>query len=274
MYIKKALCLILTLCTIITAAALTGCEESKESVEGSDNTSFLETDVNYSKYSSTMLYDTIYNLYTGETSLDGKTVKIRSDYGAYYDYTTNSVKYVIEIYDATACCAAFYELRFADGSSLPAIGSRIEIVGTVYGSGSTGYIEVTAWTLINGSFDTAEIDIDATQMSLSDLEDFLDKINTVSNQYSGQTVRIFGHYEKNSGGYSYVKGFKSSSMSDTLTTIWGFELYSDSVEYPEVTAGYLNCYEIIGTITTYTASDGTWPCIKVQSIRVVNNYYI
>ncbi|MBR2460788.1 MAG: hypothetical protein IKB34_06135 [Clostridia bacterium] len=263
----KLICILTLLCTVATAV-LSGCGGSG-TVSGKDNTSGIKVDVDYSRYSDTMLYDAMQK-FASDSDLLGKTVKIRAEYGGVFDFTKNTYINVIEQFDATACCAAYYQLKLGEGVEKPHIGSEIEIVGTF----EKGYINVSALTLVKGNFDTTKVDVDAANMSRDDLTAFLDTIKLPNNEYKGKTVRICGHYAKSKDGFHYLVGYESSLMSNQLTSTWSFEIHSDSVEFPEINDNYIYAYEIIGTVSTYTVDNGTWPCIEIISFRPITTYNV
>lgn len=247
-------------------ATVSGCASDSKPI-GDDNTSALAVDLDYSKYSASMLYDTI-NKFSADSEHNGKTVKIKAEYGGFYNSATNTYINVIEKFDSTACCAAFYQVVLAEGITKPAIGSTVEIVGTF----ENGFISVSALTLYKGSFDNTAIDIDASNMTRSDLDQFLKTIKSVPNEYTGKTVRICGHYAKSSDGFSYVVGYEQNALGGNLTAIWDFEVHSETVEFPVITDNYMNSYEIIGTVSSYQTAGQTWPCIEVQSIRPITTF--
>ena len=259
-----AVCLAALLLFSALSMPMLGC--SNEKPIGEDNTSATAVDLDYSKYSATMLYDVMSKL-SAKTHM-GQTVKIRGDFGAVYNFATNSYINVIEQYDATACCAAYYEVRLADGVDRPAIGSRIEMVGVF----EANYIKITAITLFKGKIDNTVPEIDAANMSKSELNTFLSTIKSTTNQYTGKTVRICGHYGS-SNGLSFVVGYKENALTNKLESDWSYELHSSTVEFPKVTDNSLRAYEIIGTVSSYTDADGkAWPCIEVTSIRSITTY--
>lgn len=253
---------------LLTAVAATvcGCGGANRPI-GEDNTSAIKTDLDYSKYSASMVYDTI-NKFSSADNL-GKTVKIRAEYGGFFSFPDNSYINVIEKFDSTACCAAYYQVILAEGITTPAIGSTVEIVGTF----EEGFISVSALTLYSGSFDATTVDVDASKMSVSELNSFLATIKTVPNEYTDKTVRICGHYAfSEKDGFRYLVGYEENALSGKLTTTWDFEIHSETVAFPETIDNYLNCYEVIGKISSYQLAGQTWPCIEVQSIRPITTY--
>ena len=134
------------------------------------------------------------------------------------------------------------------------------------------YIKVTAITLLNGEIDNTVPEIDASNMTKSELTAFLSAIKNTQNQYTGKTVRICGHYGSNKD-LSYVVGYKQNTVSNKLESEWSFELYSSTVKFPEISDNYIHTYEIIGTVSSYTDTNGSvWPCIDVKSIRPITTY--
>lgn len=234
-------------------------------------------DLDYSRYSDTMLYDTIGKLQSGEISAEGKNIKLRAEYGAYYDFNTNSFVNVIEKYDATACCAAYLELRFPDTIAKPVLGSSIEIVGTVRGSGKSGYIDVTAMTTISipnsaSSATEPKFDLDTTTLSASELKSLVGELGKIGNSHTGKTVRVCGSYDMSADGYSYLVGYQKNAIGSNVTSIWNIELHSSKLEFPSATPGYVNCYEVIGTVSSYVEGGIKYACIEVESILPINNY--
>ena len=120
-------------------SALTGCADANAPIS-EDVTSGVSVDLDYSMYSSTMLYDTMAQ-FSGSSQHLGKTVKIRAEYGAVFDFSSNNFVTVVEQYDATACCAAYYPIVLGDGVRQPALGSEMEMIGTF----SDGYITVSVF---------------------------------------------------------------------------------------------------------------------------------
>lgn len=250
------------------ASALTSCGESTGPIT-EDVTSSVSVDLDYSSYSSTMLYDTMAR-FQGSSEHLGKTVKIRADYGAVYDFSSNSFVNVVEQYDATACCAAYYPIVLGEGVKQPALGSEMEMVGTF----SDGYITVSAITLFSGSFDDTKIDINAANMSAADVVSFTNKVRTLNNSYVGQTVRICGHYALSQDGFSYLIGYEEGD-GGKLNSTWSVEIHSENVEFPEFNDNYLHAFEVIGTVSSYKTEDGKeWPCIEVQSLRPITTYTV
>ena len=253
--------------TVSGSAFLTGCSGEKEVTE--DVTSSVNVDLDYSKYSSTMLYDTMAKFST-DTSLFGKTVKIRAEYGAVFDFSSNSFINVVEQYDATACCAAYYPIELAEGVKQPALGSKMEMVGTF----GNGHIVVTGITLYSGGFDDTNIDINAAEMSPVEIINFATKVRTLNNEYVGKTVRICGHYSMSQDGFSYLVGYQDGE-NDKLQSTWSMEIHSENVTFPEITDNYIRAYEVIGVVSSYKTPDGKeWPCIEVQSIRPITTYTV
>ena len=264
---NRAIATVLTVILIVSLAAnLCGCGAASGPIS-EDTTSSIRVDLDYSKYSASMLYDTI-NKFSADSVHNGKTVKIKAEYGGFYNSATNTYINVIEKFDSTACCAAYYQVVLAEGITKPAIGSTVEIVGTF----DNGFISVSALTLYSGSFDDTVIDIDASNMTRSDLDTFLKTIKSTPNEYTGKTVRICGHYAKSNDGFSYVVGYEQNAMGGNLTSIWDFEVHSETVEFPVFTDNYLNAFEIIGTVSSYQTAGQTWPCIEVQSIRPITTF--
>jgi len=256
--------------TLGGVAHMTGCTARSNGGEPitEDVTSDVAVELDYSLYSSTMLYD-VMTKFSGNSDLLGKTVKIHADYGAVFDFSSNSFVNVIEQYDATACCAAYYPLEFDEGIKVPALGSEIEMVGTF----CDGYISVSAVTLYSGSFDETEININAANMSSDDIKNFTNKIRALKNDYVGQTVRICGHYSKSSDGFLWLVGYEGDNSSATPT--WSVEIHSESVSFPEIKDKYIRAYEVIGTVSSYKTPDGKeWPCIEVQSIRPITTFTV
>lgn len=261
-----ATALALTL-TLGGASAFTGCGSGSGPIT-EDVTSTVAVDLDYSMYSSTMLYDTMAQ-FSGSSQHMGKTVKIRAEYGAVFDFSSNSFVNVVEQYDATACCAAYYPIVLNDGVKQPALGSSMEMVGTF----GDGYISVSAITLFSGSFDDTAIDIDAANMSTTDITTLTTKIRTLKNDYVGQTVRICGHYALSQDGFSYLIGYDENG--NELKSTWSVEIHSESVEFPEINDNYIHAYEVIGTVSSYKTPDGNeWPCIEVKSIRPITTYSV
>lgn len=190
--------------SLLLSSSLISCKDDSDDNEdliGEDNTSQITVDLDYSLFSDTMLYDTIAMIQDGKSSAEGKTIKIRAEYGAYYDFNSNTFYNVIEKYDATACCAAYLELRFPDEIARPVLGSRIEIVGTVCDNGK-----------------------------------------------------------------------QKNAIGSNVTSTWNIELHSDKVEFPSATTGYVNCYEIIGTISSYIEGGTKYACIEVETILPISTY--
>jgi len=214
-----------------------------------------------------MLYDVMTKF--SDKSNIGKTVKIRAEFGAVYNYATNTYINVIEQYDATACCAAYYEIRLADGIDRPAIGSKIEMVGVF----ESGYIKVNELTLIDGEIDNTVPEIDAANMPKAELISFLSDIKSVNNEHKDKTVRICGHYGMNNG-LSFIVGYKQDT-GNKVKAEWNYELHSDNVELPTINDTYIHTYEVIGTVSSYKdSSGGVWPCIEVKSIRPITTYLL
>ena len=271
---KKSLISLLLLLTLLLSFAPAGCGKGEE-VIGEDNTSALSVDLDYSKLSDTMLYDTMTTFVTKDFDGYGKTVKIRAEYGAYFNFEKNEYYNVIEKFDATACCAAYYEVRLADGVQTPAIGSRVEIVGKFVGADGGGYIDVTALTLYSGGLDASVPDIDTADLSLTELQAFLGQAGVVGNQHTGKTVRLCGHYAYNEKeDLHFLVGYKKNPVSGQLSTTWSIELHSETVQFPKITDNYVYAYEIIGTVSSYTVENATYPCIEVSSVRLVTNFTV
>lgn len=254
--------------TVSGASALTGCGSGSGPIT-EDVTSSVAVDLDYSMFSTTMLYDTMAQ-FSGSSEHFGKTVKIRAEYGAVFDFSSNSFTHVVEQYDATACCAAYYPITLDEGVKQPALGSKMEMVGTF----KDGYIAVSAITLYSGGFDETKIDINAANMSTSDVTAFTNKVRTLKNEYVGQTVRLCGHYALSQDGFSYLIGYDEGS-DGKLNSTWSVEIHSESVEFPEINDNYVRAYEVIGTVSSYKTEDGKeWPCIEVQSIRAITTYTV
>ena len=254
--------------TVGCASALTGCSENSGPVT-EDVTSAVAVELDYSMYSSTMLYDTMAQ-FSATSQHMGKTVKIRAEYGAVFDFSTNSFVNVVEQYDATACCAAYYPIVLGDGVKKPALGSKMEMVGTF----SDGYITVSAITLFSGCFEDTEIDVNATAMSATEIVKFTNTVRSLNNSYVGQTVRISGHYAMSQDGFSYLIGYEEGSEGK-LNSTWSVEIHSETVEFPEINDNYVRAYEVVGTVSSYKTPDGNeWPCIEVKSIRAITTYSI
>lgn len=264
--------------SLLLSSSLISCKDDSDDNEdliGEDNTSQITVDLDYSLFSDTMLYDTIAMIQDGKSSAEGKTIKIRAEYGAYYDFNSNTFYNVIEKYDATACCAAYLELRFPDEIARPVLGSRIEIVGTVCDNGK--YIDVTAMTIVSipdnvSSASETKFDIDTTTLSVSELKSLIGEFGNIGNSYTGKTVRICGGYEMSKDGYSYLVGYQKNAIGSNVTSTWNIELHSDKVEFPSATTGYVNCYEIIGTISSYIEGGTKYACIEVETILPISTY--
>lgn len=255
--------------TFSGVSAFSGCGTAEGPVSD-DVTSSVTVDYDYSAYSTTMLYDTMTKFSTSSEYL-GKTVKIRADYGAIFDFSSNNFVHVVEQYDATACCAAYYPIVLGEGVQQPALGSQMEMIGTF----CDGYINVTAITLFSGGFDDTKIDINAANMSTAEVTALTTKIRTLNNEYVGQTVRLCGHYAKSEDGFSYLLGYDEGE-GDKLKSTWSVEIHtSGSVEFPTINDNYIHAYEVIGTVSSYKTPDGKeWPCIEVKSIRPITTYTV
>ena len=254
--------------TLGGASALAGCTSNDGPIT-EDVTSAIAVDLDYSMYSTTMLYDTMAR-FSGSSEHLGKTVKIKADYGAVFDFSSNTFTYVVEQYDATACCAAYYPIVLEEGVKQPALGSAMEMVGTF----AEGYITVSAITLYSGGFDDTEIDINAANMTATEIVSFTNKVRALKNDYVGQTVRICGHYAMSQDGFSYLVGYEEGD-GGKLDSTWSVEIHSSSVEFPVINDNYIHAYEIIGTVSSYKTDDGKeWPCIEVQSIRPITTYTV
>lgn len=254
---KRILCLLLTACTLLVALPqLIACGDSDT--------------LDYRLFTDTMVYDEINKLSTGELSADGKTIMLKAELGAYYVFSENRFMTVIEKYDATACCAAYYELRFSDAAARPTLGSSIEISGTVHGTGSEGYIEVTECKTVSGA-PAASADIDTTAFTSEELTEFLETCSATGNEYIGKTVRICGGYEPERL-ISYYRTQSGKIYAKKLAVV-----HSDALELPQVDTGYMNCYEIVGIIEAprleISDQKSVWyPCISITQISAVNNY--
>lgn len=255
--------------TLGGASALTGCSSNNGPIT-EDVTSTVAVDLDYSMYSTTMLYDTMAR-FSADSEHVGKTMKIRADYGAVFDFHTNTFTPVVEQYDATACCAAYYPIELAEGVRRPALGSKMEMIGTFNGS----CINVTAITLYSGSFDDTEIEINVANMLAEDARSFISQAKALNNEYTGMTVRVCGHYSKSNDGFYYIVGGDSEGGDGKLNSMWDIELHSSTVELPDFTDNYIHAYEVIGKISSYKTEDGKeWPCIEVQSIRPITTYTV
>lgn len=255
--------------TVGGASALTGCSSDSGPIT-EDVTSNVAVDLDYSMFSTTMLYDTMARFSPNSEHM-GKTMKIRADYGAVFDFCTNTFTPVVEQYDATACCAAYYPIELAENVKRPALGSRMEMIGTFNGD----RITVTAITLYSGCFDDTEIEIDVANMLSDHAKEFVKNVGRLNNEYVGKTVRICGHFAKSNDGFYYVQGGDTTAGDNSLNPIWSIEIHSNNIDFPEITGNYIRAYEVIGTVSSYKTEDGKeWPCIEVQSIRPITTYTV
>ncbi len=221
-----------------------------------------------------MTYDTLASLASGEINADGKVIKIRAELGAYYNFKTNGYTTVIEKYDATSCCAVYYEVRFPDDITLPPLGSEILISGTAHGVGESGYIDVNTLDTVSLSATVTDVDIDTVAFTAEELAEFIEACAVDNNEYIGKTVRICGGYES-----SYLLRYYHDTQKDKYLANKHALLHSDTLEFPEVDPRYMNCYEIVGVIEAphHEISDGVaydHPRINVTRILPINQYTV
>lgn len=256
---KRIIALTLTLLCVFIPS-FTACDSGTEGLD-------LDVDCNFTGLSTSELYGTVSAMMTNPADLAGKTVGITAQYSTVYNYTENKCETPIIIaLDPTNCCDAYCEVRLPDGST-PELGETATFVGTFKtekrGGSEYGYIDVSE--VMRDKKTSEKYDIDAVTMTADELNSMITAYGTnyKTSELNRKTVRIFGHYTVNEGGYNFLCGLKEAENGSCKTT-YGIELLvPEGITLPTSTG--VNTVEITGTFSYYTEGTSTFACINVTS---------
>ncbi len=256
----------LIILSIILALALASCDTSSEQPEiGDGKTHGTMTDNVDLDLSSLDAYNTLVAFMTNPSDYTGKTIKVKATSSVLYNFSANSVTHIMLGYDPTACCNAYYPISTSDGIYPP------NDTETVFEGmfESDGYIDVSGYSASDS--EPRRVDIDALDMSASELKDFIDRFSSeqASSEFYGKSIRIFGHFEQ-SGGYYYFFGLDESGRQT-----WAIEAYepTGSVKIPIAAQYVLNPVELIGTLSVYYENGIAYPCISVTDANHVEGIF-
>lgn len=124
---------------MLLCISLIGCGKT-ETVSGeSDEVTVKETepwsnvDIDFTVFSSAVVYSEVCNMLTAPENYVGRVVKIRGNFGVYTN-SDNTMKYFsVDVADATACCQQGLEFIWTGEHSFPndypATGTEIEVTG-------------------------------------------------------------------------------------------------------------------------------------------------
>ncbi len=138
---KKSLLLaLLSLCVTLVCYALWQNENAK----------VVQTDVDLTHFSSTMIYAKVFDMLQSPESYEGKRVKMHGTFGV-FEYEENGTpqqSFACLIQDATACCVQGVEFTLKDSISYPQDcpepDSAITIAGTFHHSDADGLLLVNS----------------------------------------------------------------------------------------------------------------------------------
>lgn len=88
----------------------------------------MDTDLDLTKLSSTVVYAEVYNMLVTPENYTDKTVRMTGEYQEYIDEQTGELYHSCVIYDALACCQQGVEFVLTDGD-YPEEGTPITVVG-------------------------------------------------------------------------------------------------------------------------------------------------
>ena len=158
---RKIICLLIT---VLFAVGLCACgEEEQTTAPAADTGKTTETsteapkketpkqktvDYDLTKMNSTMVYSTVYDMLSEPEKYEGKMVKMRGEYNAFYSKSTMKYYPAVIIADATACCSQGMEFVLSGDpeypNAYPIKGDDVTVVGKlkVYYEGTNRFVHL------------------------------------------------------------------------------------------------------------------------------------
>ncbi len=111
-------------------------------------------DIDFTKFSSVMLYSGVFNILANPSAYLGKTIKIRGQFDWARDENTGKTFFGVIVSDASACCSTGFDFVLKDSYSFPSDypkrGNTITVLGKLerYKEGEDTYFHLVDADLV------------------------------------------------------------------------------------------------------------------------------